>query len=71
MSVDGCPERIAKSIDGDSLADGAAFEFELLGTVQAPAAQGDAADAAFANRLLKGRTVTELGAELKKLTGPH
>ena len=71
MSVDGCPERIAKSIDGDSLSDGAAFEFELLGTVQAPAAQGDAADAPFARRLLNGRTVPELGAELKTLTGPH
>ena len=67
-SVDGCPERIAKSIDGHSLSNGATFEFELLGAVQASADRRKAADAAFARRLSGGLTVAELGAELKTLT---
>ena len=70
-SVDGCPERVANTIDGHSLADGATFEFELLGAVQAPAAQGDAARAAFASRLLNGRTVAELETELNALASAH
>lgn len=68
-SVDGGPERIAKSIDGHSLSNEAAFEFELLGAVQASADQGEAADAAFATRLSDGRTVAELGTELRTLLG--
>ena len=70
-SVDGCPERIAKSIPGHSLANGATFEFELLGAVRASADQGDAADAAFAMGLSNGRTVAELGTELSTLIGIH
>ena len=70
-SVDGCPERIAKSIPGHSLANGATFEFELLGAVQASADQGDVADAAFATRLSNGRTVAELGTDLNTLIRGH
>ena len=70
-SVDGCPERIAKSMDGHSLSNGATFEFELLGVVQASVDRGDEADAAFARRLLNGRTVAELGTALKTLTAMH
>lgn len=65
-SVDGCPERVAKSINGHSLAHGATFEFELLGAVDA-SDPGD--DDAFVKRLSYGRTVAELGIELKTLTG--
>ena len=67
-SVDGCPERITKSFGGGAVGNGALFEFELLGTVQTPAAHGTASDAAFAKRLLNRRTVTELGAELKAIS---
>ena len=67
-SVDGCPERIARSTRGDALANGATFEFELLGTVQATADQGDAD---FATRLSNGRSAAELGTELNALTSAH
>ena len=67
-SVDGCPERVTKSLDGHLLPNDVTFEFELLGTVDAPADQDDAT---FARRLRNGRTVAELGAELKALTRPH
>ena len=70
-SVDGCPERIAKPIEGHSFSNDATFEFELLGAVQASADQGDAADAAFAKRLSNGRTAAELRAELKTLISTH
>ena len=66
-SVDGCPERIAKSTRGDSLANGGTFEFELLGAVQTSANQGDATDVTFFRRLSKGRSAVEIGAELKAL----
>ena len=68
--VDGCPERVTKPIEGHSFANGATFEVELLGAVQAPADRGGAANAAFATRLSNGRTVTELGAELKTILPP-
>ena len=67
-SVDGCPERIAKSTKGDSLASGATFEFELLGAVQTTADQGDVE---FARRLSKGRSTAELGTELNALISAH
>ena len=66
-SVDGCPERVTKSIDR-GLPNDATFEFELLGTVDAAADQDDAA---FARRLKNGRTAAELGAELRALTQPN
>ena len=64
-SMDGCPERVAKSIDAPLLAHGATFEFELLGAVDAPDLGNDAA---FVKKLANGRTVAELGVELKTLT---
>ena len=63
-SVDGCPERVMKSIDGSEAKD-VAFEFELLGAVLRPSAQ--TTDGIFAERLLNGRTVVQLGADLKAL----
>ena len=66
-SVDGCPERIVKSIDGAVLSSDATFEFELLGAVEASSGHGASADADFARRLLNGRTVEELGETLKTL----
>ena len=67
-SVDGCPERIARSTRGDALTNGATFEFELLGAVQATTDQGDDE---FASRLSKGRSAAELGTELNALTRVH
>lgn len=65
-SLDGCPERIVASTDGGALSNRATFEFELLGTIRQPS-QGSVSDAAFVQRLLSGRTVTELATELKTL----
>lgn len=65
QSLDGCPERIMKSMYGGMFANEAMFEFELLGTVQTPVDQTDAADMAFARKLWKGRKISQLGATLK------
>ena len=66
-SVDGCPERTTKSIDGTAFSNDAMFELELLGAVEASSGQGDSTDVDFARKLLNGRTVTELGETLKAL----
>ena len=66
-SVDGCPERTTKSIDGTAFSNDAIFELELLGAVEASSGQGDSTDVDFARKLLNGRPVTELGETLKAL----
>ena len=64
-SLDGCPERVIASIDDGALSNDATFELEMLGPVRTPVADGG--DAAFAKRLLNGRTVTDLSTELMAL----
>ncbi len=65
-SVDGCPERVTKSIESNMLTGEATFEIELLGALPAPS--DETTDPVFAHRLLNGRTVAQLGAALKALT---
>ena len=64
-SLDGCPERVMASTDGQPLPNGTTFELEMLGTVRTPVSEGG--DAAFAKRLLNGRTAGDLSTELKAL----
>lgn len=70
-SVDGCPERVTKTFKGHVLSNNGAFEFDLLGSVRTPLGQGEAADAAFANRLMNGLTAPDIGAKLKALASTH
>lgn len=65
-SLDGCPERVTKAVDGGILGSGS-FEFELLGTVRSSVGAGKAADAAFAKRLTDGLTVPKIAKKLKAL----
>ena len=66
-SVDGCPERVTKTFEGRSLSDAGVFEFDLLGAVQTPLGRSDAADTAFADRLMNGLTASDISAKLKAL----
>ena len=66
-SVDGCPERVTKTFEGRSLSNNGTFEFDLLGAVQTPLGRSDAADAAFANRLMDSLTASDIGAKLKAM----
>ena len=67
-SVDGCPERVTKTFEGRSLSNNGIFEFDLLGAVQTPLGRGDAADAAFANRIMNGLTASDIGTKLKAMS---
>ena len=67
-SVDGCPERVTKTFQGHSLSNNSTFEFDLLGAVQTPLGRSNAADAAFANRLMNGLTASDIGTKLKAMS---
>lgn len=64
-SLDGCPERVTKAVEGVTV--NGSFEFELLGAVRSSASVGEAADAAFAKRLADGLTVSKIAKKLKAL----
>ena len=67
VCVDGCAERITRSISGACLARHGPFEIELLGAVANATDTGPGADHAFAKRLRGTLTAQELASKLRRL----
>ena len=65
--VDGCVERVTRSISGDCLASHGTFEVELLGAVTNAMDNSPAADSAFAQRLRGPLTAQQLASKLRGL----
>ena len=64
-TVDGAPERITRDIPGRDLPENGRFEFDLLGTVDVALGEGPDADGVYAERLLGGMSVADLGGRLR------
>ena len=65
--VDGCVERVTRSISGANLASHGTFEVELLGAVVNATDAGPRADRAFSKRLRDTLTAQELASKLRRL----
>ena len=64
-SMDGAPERITRDIPGNELPEDGRFEFDLLGAVEEALGVGPDADEVYAERLLGGMSVADLGFRLR------